>query len=39
MRTVMAVVDEVLSTLESDVLKLYVDGRSYQEIASGSVAA
>ena len=33
MRAVMAVVDEVLSSLEADVLKLYVDGRSYQEIA------
>ncbi len=33
MRSVMAVVDEVLSSLEADVLRLYVDGRSYQEIA------
>lgn len=33
MRAVMAVVDEVLSGLEADVLRLYVDGRSYQEIA------
>lgn len=33
LRTLMAVVDEVLSGLEADVLKLYVDGRSYQEIA------
>ncbi|MDX1620433.1 MAG: RNA polymerase sporulation sigma factor SigH [Nitriliruptorales bacterium] len=28
-----AVCDEVLSELESDVLRLYVEGRSYQEIA------
>ena len=33
MRAVMAVVDKVLSGLEADVLRLYVDGRSYQEIA------
>ena len=33
MRAVMAVVDEVLSGLEAEVLRLYVDGRSYQEIA------
>lgn len=33
LRTLMAVVDEVLSGLEADVLRLYVDGRSYQEIA------
>lgn len=33
MRRVMAVVDEVLSGLEIEVLRLYVDGRSYQEIA------
>ena len=33
MQAVMAVVDEVLSSLEADVLRLYVDGRSYQEIA------
>ena len=33
MRSVMAVVDEVLSGLEADVLRLYVEGRSYQEIA------
>lgn len=33
MRRVMQVVDEVLSGLEVDVLRLYVDGRSYQEIA------
>ena len=33
MRSVMAVVDEVLSSLEADVLQLYVEGRSYQEIA------
>lgn len=34
MRAVMAVVDEVLSGLEANVLRLYVDGRSYQEIAA-----
>jgi RNA polymerase sporulation-specific sigma factor len=34
LREVMQVVDEVLSGLEADVLKLYVDGRSYQEIAA-----
>lgn len=33
LRSLMAVVDEVLSGLEADVLRLYVDGRSYQEIA------
>lgn len=33
MRRVMRVVDEVLSGLEVEVLRLYVDGRSYQEIA------
>ena len=33
MRAVMAVVHEVLSGLEADVLSRYVDGRSYQEIA------
>ena len=33
LRAVMAVIDEVLSGLEADVLRLYVDGRSYQEIA------
>ena len=32
-RTLMGVVDEVLSSLEAHVLRLYVDGRSYQEIA------
>lgn len=32
-RTVMRVVHEVLSGLETQVLRLYVDGRSYQEIA------
>ena len=33
LRTLMGVVDEVLSSLEARVLRLYVDGRSYQEIA------
>jgi len=32
-RQLMAVVDEVLSGLEARVLRLYIDGRSYQEIA------
>ena len=32
-RTLMGLVDEVLSSLEARVLRLYVDGRSYQEIA------
>lgn len=34
MRRVMQVVDDVLSGLEVEVLRLYVDGRSYQEIAA-----
>jgi RNA polymerase sporulation-specific sigma factor len=32
-RQLMTVVDQVLSSLEARVLRLYVDGRSYQEIA------
>ncbi len=34
MRRLQAAFDEVLSSLEVDVLQLYVDGRSYQEIAA-----
>lgn len=34
LRSLMGIVEDVLSGLEADVLRLYADGRSYQEIAA-----